>query len=149
RHPHVLSAYDGFVQSFEHIALRPWQFEHTALALIVAAIVLVLRFGPLSAPVAASVLPVATCVATMSVLQQSTDSYWFLTVVPAGILTALCPVRPFPAYGLLRECATAALLPLAVFCQAPRIRDPAFFSRLPTYGARVQSSGDFVGRGEP
>ena len=148
RQIHIGRSYDALVEAFQQIALRPWSIEHAGLLLIGAAIVVVLKSGPLAAPVAASALPVGAGVAVLSLWQQNYDSYWFLTLMPAAILTIVWPVRMLPGTAA-RVLASVILLVGAVLVQAPRIRDAKSLFRLPEYGAVVQGSRDLVRRGEP
>ena len=148
RQIHLGRSYDAFVEAFQQIALRPWTIRHAGLLLIGAGIVGVVRWGPFAAPVAASALPVGAGVAVLSLWQQNYDSYWFLTLMPAAILTIVWSVRMLPG-TTARSLASVILLIAALLVQAPRIRDANSLFRLPEYAAVVQGSKDLVRRGEP
>jgi hypothetical protein len=143
-----IEAFSSLGASFEVIALAPWHFQQVWLVLLGTGTALLLALGPLAAPVAASVLPIAAIVVALSTWQDAFDSYWFLTVVPAGVLTIVWTLRLLPSRPG-RSVAAALLLAAAVLAQAPRRKAAEAVFRLPAYGALVQGSRTIAARGVP
>lgn len=144
----LLESFHALTASVETIALGPWSVPQTPFVLLGAGAALLLMLGPFTAPVAASVLPLAVAVGMWSIWQDTYDSYWFLTVIPAAVLTVVWVVRLLPGRGV-RSGAAALLLAAAILAQKPRIERAALVFRLPAYGAVIKGSRALVRRGEP
>jgi hypothetical protein len=144
----LLASFLSLADSFETIALGPWHFSLVWVALLGAAAILLVALGPAAAPVAVGVFPLAAAVVALSTWQAAYDSYWFLCVVPAGVLTIVWTIRLIPGQAA-RATAAALLLATAVAAQAPRIRAAALVFRMPEYAALVRGSREAVRRGVP
>jgi len=143
----VAEAFHAFNDGVGSIAFAPFAIPQPALILLASVAALLIARGLFSAVGIVTIAPIALTVAMWSILRQGSDAYFFLTVVPATLLTIAWTLRVVPQTA--RSMLALALLGLAVLVQKPRIESATQVFRMPEYGVLVRGSRAVAARGEP
>ena len=149
-HPETLrprAAFDGLVNAWQAILIRPWTFGRTGLALVACAIAAAAAFRTRHdlALACITIVPLLAAVAGFSFWQRAFEFYWFMTVMPSSALTVgLALIAWKPAAPVV----AGSLLFVVLAAQPARLAYSQLVNRLPTYGVLVRGSQEIRRRAE-
>jgi hypothetical protein len=139
-HPSELHLYDsatGVAAMLHLLLVSPWTLPYPVVWLLVPAVAAGYHARRDLALVSVTLLPLACAVAGFALWRQPLDAYWFLTLVPAVVLTVGLAGR---ASSRTARPASIALLALALVVQPGRIAAAHRLHRLPEYAALVRGA---------
>jgi len=138
----------SLANAIDLIQVEPWRLTATGWVFALCAGVVLISRRREPDLLAVTVGPVAAALAGFAVWAGEYDHYYYLTLMPAVVLTtglALHHVTP----ARWRPGLAAALAAAAILAQPARIRAAAGIHRMPAYEAILRASRHMVARGEP
>jgi hypothetical protein len=97
-----------------------------------------------------TLLPQATAIAGYALFLASLDSYYYLSLMPAAVLTVVLGATPLPSSSHRLSRVVGIALFVGALCIAPaRLHFAATMHRLPEYQALVAGSRTIASRGQP
>ena len=137
-----------FATAFDVIQVRPWHAPWLAWLVVAGAGVVLVRHRGDPALVAVTVGPLAVAFAGYALWLGASDSYYYLSLMPAAVLVVLLGAT---AYGppRARQGVAAVLLVLSLLVVASRLREAQGLHRMPEYAAIVRASRQMASRGVP
>ena len=137
-----------FATAFDVIQVRPWHAPWLAWLVVAGAAVVLVRHRRDPALAGITVVPLAVAFAGYALWLGASDSYYFLSLMPAAVLVLLLGAT---AYGppRARQSVAAALLVVALLLIPARLREAEGLHRLPEYVTIVRASRRMAGRDVP
>ncbi|HVC21422.1 MAG TPA: hypothetical protein VNE16_15220 [Vicinamibacterales bacterium] len=138
---------DTYADAVNGIEAAPWSVPACGWLLIVCGLLVAARYRRDPALLAVILLPQVLAIAGFGFWLAGLDSYYYLSLMPAAVLTVLLGIRallPRRAADAVAIVLCAAALVLAV----PRVRAGHMFD-MPQYAALVKGSSAIVSMGQP
>jgi hypothetical protein len=145
---HVAASAAAYEQAVAFIELHPWQPRPVGWILFGCAVVVAFFYRNDPALVAVMLLPQIAAVAGYAVWAGDLQHYYYLSLMPAAVLTtllgvtAIVPARFARVVGAVLLAAAFAIVPL-------RLRAAAALPRLPAYRVLVSASRQIVRLKQP
>jgi hypothetical protein len=146
--PEFSKSVSGYASAFAFIEGAPWRVPLLAWALLASAAVVAIRYRRDPTLLAITLLPQIAAVIGYALFLDDLDHYYYLSLMPASVLTILLAITPPPSSRLAPAVALALLIGAVALVPA-RLRFAATMHRLPEYGALVEASRKMVNRGQP
>lgn len=146
--PEFSKSVSGYASAFAFIEGAPWRVPLLAWALLASAAVVAIRYRRDPTLLAITVLPQIAAVIGYALFLDDLDHYYYLSLMPASVLTILLAITPPASYRLAPAVAVALLIGAVALVPA-RLRFAATMHRMPEYGALVEASRKMVSRGQP
>jgi hypothetical protein len=138
----------GYVRAFDGIEIAPWQFAFTAWVLLAAAVVVAVRYRRDAAMLLTMLLPPLLALVGYAFFLGALDNYYYLSLMPAAVLTIALSVTAMPSARIARG-VSIALLIVALAIVPTRLRYAMTLHQMPEYGAIVKASRVIARRGMP
>lgn len=146
--PELGKSVSGYATAFTFIEGAPWRVTFLAWALLASAAVVAFRHRRDPTLLAMTLLPQAAAVVGYALFLDDLDNYYYLSLMPASVLTIVLAVT-LPSSHRLAPAVGIALLVGAVALVPARLRFAATMHRLPQYGVLVEASRKIAGTGQP
>jgi hypothetical protein len=146
--PEFSKSVSGYASAFAFIEGGPWRTNVLAWVLLASAVVVAIRYRRDPTLLAMTLLPQVAAVIGYALFLDDLDHYYYLSLMPASVLTILLAVTPPPSYRLAPAFGIALLVGAVALVPA-RLRFAATMHRLPEYGLLVEASRKIVSMGQP
>lgn len=119
-----------------------------AWVLLVCSAIVAFRYRRDPVLLAMTLLPQLGALAGYALFLDDLDHYYYLSLMPAAVLTILLAATALPSRRLVQAAGVALLLGALAMVPA-RVRYAATLHRMPEYGPLVEGSRKIAGRGQP
>ena len=148
--PQVEVSVRGYVAAFSFIQGFPNSLPAAGWMLLVAAVVTAIRYRRDPAMLAVVLLPQALAIIGYALFQGGLDHYYYLSLMPAAVLTIVLAITVLPDRWLIARSAIAALALAGSLTQLPgRFAYSAMMHKMPEYAPLVEGSRRAVGQRQP
>jgi hypothetical protein len=138
----------AYTHAVAFIQLSPWTIGGVGWILIACGVLLVLRYRHDPVLVAVTVLPQIAAVIGYAVWAGDLEDYYYLSLMPAAVMTMLLGATALLPVPVARA-AAIALLAAALAIVPARLRFAAGLPRLPSYEILVSGSRQIARRKQP
>ena len=140
----------GYVAAFSFIQGFPNSLPAPGWMLLVAAVVTAIRYRRDPAMLAVVLLPQALAIIGYALFQGGLDHYYYLSLMPAAVLTIVLAITALPDRWLIARNAIAALALAGSLTQLPgRFAYSAMMHKMPEYAPLVEGSRRAVRQRQP
>lgn len=146
--PEIAKSINGFVAAFSFIQIRPWDSAWPLWVLAAAALVVAVQWRRDPALLAVILLPQILAVPGYALFLASLGNYYYLSLIPASILTIAFAIAALPFRWLVHG-GGIAMLALAIWILPNRLDYAASLHRMPEYKPLVEGSRRVARRGQP
>lgn len=146
--PELAKSVAGYLRAFDGIQVSPWQFRGSTWVLLAAAIIVAVRYGRDLALLATTLLPGLMAIVGYAFFLGALDNYYYLSLMPAAVLTIVLAVTAVPWQPLARGAAIVLLLGALTIVPVRR-RHAMTMNQMPQYGLIVEASRVMARRGTP
>jgi hypothetical protein len=148
--PRVEESVRGYVGAFSFIQGFPSSLPAAGWMLLVAAVVTAIRYRRDSTMLTVVLLPQALAIIGYALFQGGLDHYYYLSLMPAAVLTIVLAITALPDRWLLARNAIAALALAGSLTQLPgRFAFSATLHKMPEYAPLVEGSRRAVRQQQP
>jgi len=148
RPPEVAKSIDGYVDAVRYIQIAPWSIPRVGWVLLICCGIVAMRHYKDPALLSVTLLPQLAAIAGYALFLEALDSYYYLSLMPAAVLTCVLAVTAIPSPGVARV-AAIVLLAGALALVPGRIRHERVMGRMPEYGLLVDASRKIQSLGQP
>lgn len=148
RSPEVAKSIDGYVNAVRYIQIDPWSIPRAGWLLLVCCGIVAARYYKDPALLSVMLLPQLAAIAGYALFLASLDSYYYLSPMPAVVLTCVLAVTAIPSPVVARVIAIVVLAG-AVALVPGRIRHERVMGPMPEYGLLVDASRRIQRLGQP
>ena len=148
RPPEVAKSIDGYVDAVRYIQIDPWSIPRAGWVLLLCCGIVAVRHYKDPTLLSVTLLPQLAAIAGYALFLASLDSYYYLSLMPAVVLTCVLAVTAIPSPGVARVIAIL-LLAGALALVPGRIRHERVMGRMPEYGLLVDASRKIRSLGQP
>jgi hypothetical protein len=146
--PEILKSLNGYVEAVQVIELMPGRLPGLGWLLLISAGLVTLGYLKDPALLSVTVLPQMAAIAGYSLFLDDLDAYYYLSLMPATVLTFVLAVTAMPAARFAR--ATAMVMLVAALAFVPiRVRNAATMFQMPQYRILVDASRKVRTFGQP
>ena len=146
--PQFMKSATGYGAAFTFIAAGPGVGSWLAWLLAVCGVIVAIRYRRDPVLLAAVLVPQALAIIGYAFWLGGLDSYYYLSLMPAAVLTILLGVTGLMSSGVVRAAGVALLLGALVIVPA-RLRVASTMNKMPEYGVLVAASRDLVRQHRP
>ena len=140
----------GYVDAFSFIQGFPNHVPAAGWILLAAGMITVVRYRRDPALLTALLVPQALAVVGYALFQGGLDHYYYLSLMPAAVLTVVLAATALPGrWGLARDGVAWLLLAAALAAVPGRLTFAATLHRMPEYAPLVEGSRRVVGQRQP
>jgi hypothetical protein len=148
-HPQFAKSWTGYTNALNFILISPWQIRWAVSVLMLCGAVVASRFRHDWSLLSVTLLPqIAAVVGYAFYVGDFLDSYYYLSLMPAAVLTVMLAVTAVRPAFLMRAVSVAVLIGALVISPA-RIRAAATLHRMPEYGLLVDGSRELARQARP
>lgn len=137
--PEWTKSIDGYREAVQYIVFMPWHLPSLGLWLIGASGITAWVFRRDPPLVILLVLPQLAAIVGCAIFLGALDFYYYLSVIPAAVMTLLLPLTRFPR-PLVRRAVGIAVLGVAAAMVPQRAASAATQLRMPEYRLLVATS---------
>jgi len=148
RAPQILKSLNGYLEAVQVIEFMPGRVPGLGWLLLICAGMVAVRYVKDPALLSVTVLPQAAAVAGYSLFLGDLDAYYYLSLMPATVLTFVLAVTAIPSSRFTRATAIGVLVVALAFVPI-RLRNAATMSRMPEYRILVDASRKVRRFGQP
>jgi len=148
RPPEVAKSIDGYVDAVRYIQIDPWSIPRAGWVLLLCCGIVAVRYYKDPALLSVTLVPQLTAIAGYALFLASLDSYYYLSLMPAVVLTCALAVTAVPSPGAARVVGILVLAG-ALALVPGRIRHERVMGRMPEYGLLVDASRKIQSLGQP
>ena len=141
--PHLVVSATGYANAFTFIEASPWSGVAFQALLAVCAASVFVRYRRDPVLLAVILVPQALAILGYAFWLSGLDHYYYLSLMPASVLTVLLGVTAYLPSGAARI-AGVVLLAGALAIVPARLRFAALMNRMPEYGTLVAASRELV-----
>jgi hypothetical protein len=146
--PRFSTSAAAYLSAIDHLELAPWTAGWAPWTLLACGLVLLVRRRREAGVVVVVLLPQVLAVIGYALFLSGLDDYYYLSLMPLVVLTAVLAVFPVPAFFLSRVVGPACLA--VTLALAPgRVRASAAMFKMPEYRALVDGSRVLAHRAQP
>lgn len=146
--PQLATSQAGYARAFNFIEVAPWQVPLAGWALVACGAILAIRYRHDALLLTVTLLPQVAAVIGYAFFLGDLDHYYYLSLMPAAVLTILLGATAMLSPRLARAVSLALFVGALAIVPA-RIRFAATMHRLPQYGVLVDASRQIVRLGRP
>jgi hypothetical protein len=146
--PQVGASAAGYMRAFNGIEIEPWHLPFSGWLLLAGGIVVAIRYRHDHALVLMTLVPPVLAIAGYSLFLSGLDNYYYLSLMPAAVLTVMLAVAAFLPDRLARPVGIGLVVG-ALAIVPVRWNYAMTINQMPEYGAIVHASRVIVGRGTP
>jgi hypothetical protein len=138
----------AYSSAVEHIELAPWGAPWVLWMLLACGVVVLIRRRREPGVLAVVLLPQVLAVVGYALFLSGLDDYYYLSLMPLVVLTAVFAVFPLPAFAFSPVVGPACFA-VALALAPGRVRTSAGMFRMPEYRALVDGSRVLAHRSQP
>jgi hypothetical protein len=146
--PEVPKSITGYVSAVDYIQVMPWTTRATGWLLLACGAIVAVRYRRDPLVLCMTLLPQAMAMAGYSLFLAALDHYYYLSLMPAAVMTVILALAALPPVRL-RTPVAAALCVGALALVPARLRFAATQHVMPEYRALVDGSRTVARRGQP
>jgi len=146
--PEILKSLTGYVEAVQVIEFMPGRLPGLGWLLLISASLVTLCYRKDPALLSVSVLPQMAAIAGYSLFLDDLDAYYYLSLMPATVLTFVLAATAMPAARFARAAAIVTLVVALAFVPA-RLRNAATMFQMPQYRILVDASRRVRSFGQP
>jgi hypothetical protein len=146
--PEWLKSLTGFVQAVQVIEFMPGSVPGLGWLLLIFSGVVSVRYLNDPALLSVTVLPQLAAIAGYSLFLDDLDAYYYLSLMPATVLTFVLAVTAMPSARFARAAAVVTLVVALAFVPT-RLRNAATMFQMPQYRILVDASRKVRSVGQP
>lgn len=146
--PELLKSLNGFVEAVQVIEFMPGRVPGLGLLLLICAAIVALRYRNDPALLSVTILPQLGAIAGYSLFLDDLDAYYYLSLMPATVLTFVLAVTSMPSSRFARATAIGALVVALAFVPT-RLKNAATMFQMPQYQILVDASRKVRSFGQP
>jgi len=146
--PEVLKSLNGFVQAVQVIEFMPGSLPGLGWLLLISSGIVAVRYLNDSVLLCVTVLPQIAAIAGYSLFLDRLDAYFYLSVMPATVLTFVLALTAMPSPRFTRATAIVTLVVALAFVPT-RLRNAATMFQMPQYRILVDASRRVRSFGQP
>jgi hypothetical protein len=136
----------GYLKAVNGIEIEPWHFAFTGWLLLASGIVVAIRYWRDVPLLMLTLMPPALAIAGYAFFLSGLDNYYYLSLMPATVMTIVLAVTATPSQAVNRGIGIA--LAVAALAIVPARRSLAMtINQMPEYGAIVHASRVIANRG--
>ena len=139
----------GYVEAFSFIQGFPSRVPAAGWILLAAAVVTGIRYRRDPALLTMLLLPQALAIVGYALFQGGLDHYYYLSLMPAAVLTIVLATAMPKRWGLARNAVAWAMLAAALAAVPGRLAFAATLHRMPEYAPLVEGSRRAVRQRQP
>jgi hypothetical protein len=149
--PEIAKSVGGYVGAVQFIQAAPWQLPFAGWVLVACSAIAAIRYARDRALLSVVLLPQLLAVVGYALFLDDLDHYYYLSLMPAAVLTIVLAVfalperlspRVVPLVGIALCVGALAMVPA-------RVRLGATMHRMPQYGLLVEASRQIRNRHQP
>jgi len=137
--PQLTESVVGYAGAFHFIQIAPWQVPLAGWALLACGGILAVRYNRDPSLLAITLLPQLAAIIGYSLFLDDLDNYYYLSLMPAAVLTIVLAATTVPSPRLARIVCMALLVGVLAAVPA-RVRFARTMHRMPQYGLLVEAS---------
>jgi hypothetical protein len=138
----------AFTHAVAYIELKPWSVAAVGWILLVCAAVVTVRYRDDPVLLAVTVLPQLAAVAGYALWAGDLQDYYYLSLMPAVVITVLLALTTLVPAPAARVAAVAVCL-AAILAVPARLRFASTLPRMPEYEILVRASRQIAQRQQP
>ena len=138
----------GYANAFTFIEGAPWRVGLLAWALLASGAIVAIRYRRDPTLLTITLLPQIAALIGYALFLGDLDHYYYLSLMPASVLTVLLAATAMPSRLLARSVGIALFVGSVALVPA-RVRFAATMHRLPEYGVLVEASRKIASLGQP
>src|SRR5262245_24763731 len=146
--PEILKSLNGFAEAVQVIEFMPGRLPGLGWLLLICACIVALRYRKDPALLSLTVLPQIAAIAGYSLFLDDLDAYYYLSLMPATVLTFVLAVTTMPSARFARATAILTLVVALAFVPM-RLRNAATMFQMPQYRVLVDASRKVRSFGQP
>lgn len=146
--PEIVKSLNGYAEAVQVIEFMPGRMPALGWLLVISASIVVLRFRKDPTLLAVTVLPQIAAIAGYSLFLDDLDAYYYLSLMPATVLTFVLAVTTMPSVRFARATAVLTLVVALAFVPM-RLRNAATMFQMPQYRILVDASRKVRSFGQP
>jgi hypothetical protein len=146
--PEILKSLNGFAEAVQVIEFMPGRMPGLGWLLLICACIVGLRYRKDPVLLSLTVLPQIAAVAGYSLFLDDLDAYYYLSLMPATVLTFVLAVTTMPSARFARATAILTLVVALAFVPM-RLRNAATMFQMPQYRILVDASRRVRSFGQP
>jgi hypothetical protein len=138
----------GYTAAFRFIQIAPRDIPFAGWGLLTCGLILAIRYRRDPAVLAMTLLPQAMAVAVFALFLAELDHYYYLSLMPAAVLTCVLAVAGPPSHRIGRTVNIALFLG-ALALVPGRVQLASTLHKMPEYGVLVDASRKIRSRNQP
>ena len=142
--PELTKSVVGYAGAFHFIQIAPWQVPLAGWVLLACGAILAVRYFRDPSLLAITILPQLAAVVGYSLFLDDLDHYYYLSLMPAAVLTVVLAATAVPPARFVRFVGIA-LLAGALAAVPARVRFAKTMHRMPEYRVLVEASRQIRG----
>jgi hypothetical protein len=146
--PEFAKSLAGYVAAFRFIEVSPWRLPAVGWVLLASAAVFAVKHRRDHSLLLITLLPQATAVVGYALFLDEVDNYYYLSVMPAAVLTIVLASAAVTPPRLARGVGVALLIGALALVPA-RVRFADTMHRMPEYGVLVDGARKMSRLGQP
>ena len=146
--PEIVKSLNGYAEAVQVIEFMPGRLPGLGWLLLISAGLVTVRYLKDPALLSVTVLPQIAAIAGYSLFLDDLDAYYYLSLMPATVLTFVLAVTAMPAARFARATAIVTLVVALAFVPM-RVRNAATMFQMPQYRILVDASRRVRSFGQP
>jgi hypothetical protein len=146
--PEILKSLNGYAEAVQVIEFMPGRVTGLGLLLLICASLVTVGYLKDPALLSVTVLPQLAAIAGYSLFLDDLDAYYYLSLMPATVLTFVLAVTAMPSARFARAAAILTLIVALAFVPM-RLRNAATMFQMPQYRILVDASRKVRSFGQP
>jgi hypothetical protein len=148
RAPEIAKSLNGYVQAVQVIEFMPASLPGLGWLLLIFSGIVTVSYLKDPALVSVTVLPQLAAIAGYSLFLDDLDAYYYLSLMPAIVLTFVLAITAMPSARFARATAVATFVVALLFVPT-RLRNAATMFQMPQYRVLVDASRKVRSFGQP
>lgn len=146
--PEISKSVAGYAGAFEFIEVSPWRAPIATWILLACGGILAFRYRRDPSLLAITLVPQVAAIIGYSMFLDDLDHYYYLSLMPAAVLTIVLTATAVPSPRVVRVLGLALFIGALALVPA-RVRFAATMHRMPEYGVLVDASRKIKNQGQP
>lgn len=148
RSPEITKSVTGYLAAVRYVEFGPWMFPAVGWLLLTCGAVVAVRHFRDPALLSVTLLPQILAVVGYALFLAPLDTYYYLSLMPAAVLTFVLAATAMP-YPRVSRAVAIAMFAGALMIVPARIRYEASLPRMPEYAVLVDASRKIKSLGQP
>jgi hypothetical protein len=146
--PELTKSITGYIAAFDYIQFAPWHVPFAGWVLLACGAIVAARYYRDPSLLAVTLLPQVAAIVGYALFLDDLDNYYYLSLMPAAVLTIALVATALPSPRLTRLVGMALLVGALLLVPA-KVRLAATMHRMPEYGVLVHAAQTIKNRRQP